>query len=76
MQDRRTALVRALGLIERRGFRIIAVSSDVTDGNEAREATVVVDTPGRSLETLCRQLERLVEIVSARPGADAEAGGA
>jgi acetolactate synthase II small subunit len=55
------ALVRLLGLVERRGFRVRrAVTSDLPPGGSATLAlTVEPHDAGRSLDTLILQLSRL-----------------
>ncbi|RST29479.1 acetolactate synthase 3 regulatory subunit domain protein [Sphingomonas ginkgonis] len=54
------AIIRALGLIERRGFELRDVAA------EGRRLTVAVEPrgPGRQLDVLRRQLERLVDVTA------------
>jgi len=52
------ALIRTLGLIERRGFRLLAVSGAVADGEGAWRLQVTV-AGERSEHTLSQQLSKL-----------------
>ena len=58
------AMVRLLGLVERRGFRLRGVA--MTEQGEGETASVTLDIEprdaGRSLETLDLQLRRLIEV--------------
>ena len=55
------ALIRALGLIERRGFRINTCSVDAADGSvRAMQVNVTSSRPG---DLLKRQLERLHDVL-------------
>lgn len=60
------ALVRMLGLIERRGFAVTAIATR----NDASPETLVlrldVATEDRSFEVLVRQILRLLDVRSAR----------
>ena len=60
------ALLRMLGVVERRGFAIRGVAM----AEEASEATIAMDVeardPLRRPDVLTRQLERLIEVRSAR----------
>ena len=62
MQAREGALVRLLGLVERRGFRLFSVSTAPTDDIFNITLEVVSE---RDVGTLCRQILRLAEVVSA-----------
>jgi acetolactate synthase regulatory subunit len=54
------AMIRVLGTIERRGFELLAVSSE-RQGN-AMQLKVEVDGGERSIEVLARQLQRVIDI--------------
>lgn len=54
------AVIRVLGLVERRGFELRDLSA------HAGRLTLAVDPrgPGRHLDVLARQLERLVDVIA------------
>jgi acetolactate synthase regulatory subunit len=57
------ALLRVLGTIERRGWNVLSVNAAST----AHAYTVSVTLDGaRDAETLCRQLQRLVDVREVR----------
>lgn len=63
------AALRALGLAERRGFRVLSMSLSPQDADTQR-LDLLVTSPERSVEVLGRQLERLydvLEVVIQRP---------
>lgn len=57
------ALVRILGLVERRGYRLLAV--------EAQEGRLSLDLlardPGRRLDVLAAQIRRLTDVTEVAP---------
>ena len=55
------ALVRALGLAERRGFQLESVN--VEKDSESQRLRLVVSSPTRSIDVLQRQLERLHDVI-------------
>lgn len=57
------ALLRVLGTVERRGFRICDVQTQQLDPR-LWQMDLIVQGNG-SLQVLCRQLERLVDVRSA-----------
>lgn len=68
------ALLRMVGLVERRGFVVGAVSMAATDGRGSLSLDVAPRDPGRRLDVVAAQLRRLVEvrnvsILSPEPGA-------
>ena len=63
LSSRRGALVRALSLVERRGFRVSDVASD-----GSTIVTLCVEAPERSFENLCHQLTKLVDVVEVGSG--------
>jgi acetolactate synthase small subunit len=65
------ALVRLLGLIERRGFAVTSMNA-CTDEHHV-EVTVDVHSAGRSVETLTRQIQKLYDVrsVACLTGAEA-----
>ena len=65
------ALVRLLGLIERRGFAVTSMNA-MTEEHHV-EVTVSVHSAGRSVETLTRQIQKLYDVRSVACMAGAEA---
>jgi acetolactate synthase II small subunit len=58
------ALIRALGLIERRGFAVTSIITSSDDSAQQMELTVEVKSSGRSVDTLARQIEKLFDVRS------------
>jgi acetolactate synthase II small subunit len=58
------AIIRLLGLIERRGFSVTAMHAHSDDASQQVEITVHVRAVGRSVETLTRQIEKLYDVRS------------
>lgn len=58
------AIIRLLGLIERRGFSVRAMKAHSDDAAQQVEITVDVFSAGRSVETLARQIEKLYDVRS------------
>lgn len=56
------AVVRMLGLVERRGFDLRAVAMSEADGCGSMTLDVAARDPGRRLDILDLQLRRLVEV--------------
>lgn len=56
------ALIRLLGLIERRGFAVTSMNA-CTDEHSV-EVTVDIHSAGRSVETLTRQIQKLYDVRS------------
>ncbi|MGD2131326.1 MAG: ACT domain-containing protein [Maricaulaceae bacterium] len=66
MDDAEGALVRLLGLVERRGWRFEAVDfGGPLDGERKLTLSIAPRDAGRNAETLKRQLERLVDVRTA-----------
>ncbi|GJM11481.1 MAG: hypothetical protein DHS20C11_37570 [Lysobacteraceae bacterium] len=59
------ALLRALGLIERRGHQIMAVHALGVNASQ-QHYLIAVDSDGRDPEVLVRQLSRNVDLQTAR----------
>ncbi len=57
------ALIRILGLVERRGYRLLVV--DARDG--ALSLEVSARDPGRRLDVLAAQLRRLTDVTDVTP---------
>ena len=58
------AIIRLLGLIERRGFSVTAMNAQTDDAAQQVEITVQVHSAGRSVETLAKQIEKLYDVRS------------
>ena len=58
------AIVRTLGLIERRGFTVTGISTATGDAEHQMEMTLELNTAGRSVEVLARQVARLFDVSS------------
>jgi acetolactate synthase II small subunit len=58
------AIIRLLGLIERRGFAVTGMNAHSDDASQQVEITVHVRATGRSVETLTRQIEKLYDVRS------------
>jgi acetolactate synthase-1/3 small subunit/acetolactate synthase II small subunit len=66
------ALLRMIGLVERRGFAVSAVSMAVSDGHGSLSLDVVPRDAGRRLDVIANQLRRLHDVrnvVPCEPGA-------
>ena len=59
------ATLRALGLAERRGFRVLSLNLEPGDAS-GQQLSMVVTSPDRSVEVLGRQLERLYDVEDVR----------
>ncbi|MFU8895762.1 MAG: ACT domain-containing protein [Gammaproteobacteria bacterium] len=58
------AIIRLLGLIERRGFSVTAMNAHTDDAAQQVEITVHVHSAGRSVDTLARQIGKLYDVRS------------
>jgi len=59
------ALVRTLGMIERRGWRLANLRTTPTDAeHQSLELDVTPRDPSRNAEVLKRQIERLIDVTS------------
>lgn len=58
------AIVRTLGLIERRGFTVTGISTATGETEHQMEMTLELNTAGRSVEVLARQVARLFDVSS------------
>jgi len=58
------AIIRLLGLIERRGFSVTAMNAHSDDAAQHVEITIQVRSAGRSVDTLTRQIEKLYDVRS------------
>lgn len=56
------ALIRLLGLIERRGFAVTSMNAHPDESAQHVEVTVHVHSAGRSVETLTRQIQKLYDV--------------
>jgi acetolactate synthase II small subunit len=58
------AIIRLLGLIERRGFSVTAMNARSDDSAQQVEITIQLKSTGRSVEVLTRQIEKLYDVRS------------
>lgn len=65
--DAEGALVRILGLIERRGYRLLSVSARADQNGGQVLLDLTARDPGRRLDTLAAQLRRLHDVTDATP---------
>ena len=59
------AIVRTIGLIERRGFTVTAITTRSDAGSETLILRLEVATEGRSYDVLIRQILRLFDVRAA-----------
>lgn len=59
------AIVRTLGLIERRGFTVIAIATRGDSGSESLILRLEVTSEGRPFDVLIRQILRLLDVRAA-----------
>jgi acetolactate synthase II small subunit len=58
------AVLRMLGLVERRGFAVTAIAMANHSGTAEIAVDVEARDPGRRLDVVARQLERLIDVQS------------
>jgi len=58
------AIIRTLGLIERRGFAVTSIDASPDESPHQMELTLEVYSPQRSAEVLARQVEKLFDVCS------------
>jgi acetolactate synthase II small subunit len=58
------AMIRLLGLVERRGFSVTAMNAHSDDASQQVEITMQVRSAGRSVDTLTRQIAKLYDVRS------------
>jgi acetolactate synthase regulatory subunit len=58
------AIIRTLGMIERRGFTVTGISTATGEAEHQMEMTVELHSAGRSVEVLARQVARLFDVSS------------
>lgn len=56
------AIIRTLGLIERRGFAVTSVSTNDSACETEMTLALTVESPERSVEVLIRQIGRLYDV--------------
>jgi acetolactate synthase-1/3 small subunit/acetolactate synthase II small subunit len=56
------ALLRMVGLVERRGFVVSGVSMAEADGRGSLSLDVAARDPGRRLDVVAAQLRRLIDV--------------
>jgi acetolactate synthase II small subunit len=58
------AMIRLLGLIERRGFSVTAMNAHADDAAQQVEITIHLHSSGRSVDTLTKQIGKLYDVRS------------
>jgi acetolactate synthase II small subunit len=58
------AMIRLLGLIERRGFSVTAMNAHADDAAQQVEITIHLYSSGRSVDTLTKQIGKLYDVRS------------
>lgn len=58
------AIIRLLGLIERRGFSVTAMNAHSDEATQQVEITVHLRATDRSVDTLAKQIEKLYDVRS------------
>lgn len=58
------AIIRLLGLIERRGFSVTAMNAHSDEAAQQVEITLQLRSTGRSVDTLTKQIEKLYDVRS------------
>ena len=56
------AVIRTLGLIERRGFAVMAINTASDESSPLLELTLQISSAERSAETLARHVEKLFDV--------------
>lgn len=56
------AIVRTLGLIERRGFAVNSVNTDEAACEGEMNIALTVESPGRSIDVLMKQIGKLYDV--------------
>jgi acetolactate synthase small subunit len=56
------AVIRTLGLIERRGFSVTSINTASDEASPHMEMTLEIHSPQRSVETLARHVEKLFDV--------------
>ena len=60
------AIIRAIGLIERRGFAVTSIHTTAQDNSDTLALRLEVASRGRPFDVLVRQIEKLFDVRSAR----------
>ena len=60
------AIIRAIGLIERRGFAVTSINTTAQDNADTLALRLEVASRGRPFDVLVRQIEKLFDVRSAR----------
>jgi acetolactate synthase II small subunit len=66
LQRAEGAIIRAIGLIERRGFAVTAISTTAHDSPDTLALRLEIASRGRPFDVLIRQIEKLFDVRSAR----------
>ena len=71
MHNRDGALLRLIGLVERRGFRVRGLDTELSCDGTCMEVELELSGPGRDVENLSRQVQKLLDVYSAAPQEEA-----
>ncbi|MEJ2515567.1 MAG: ACT domain-containing protein [Gammaproteobacteria bacterium] len=58
------AIIRTLGLIERRGFSVTSIDARANEGDQEMELVIQFTGTGRPAEVLARQIDKLFDVKS------------
>ncbi len=56
------AILRTLGLIERRGFAVTAIKTAAAEPGSPMDMVLEVESSGRSVDVLVRQVAKLIDV--------------
>jgi len=65
MHNRDGALLRLIGLVERRGFRVRGLDTELSSDGTCMDVVMALSGPGRDVENLSRQVRKLFDVYSA-----------
>lgn len=65
MHNRDGALLRLIGLVERRGFRVQGLDTEVSMDGTRMDVALTMSGRGRDVENLSRQVQKLFDVYSA-----------
>ncbi len=64
VQPAEGAILRIIGLVERRGFNLVRIDADRSGADEQLYMELDVVSPSRSIDVLKRQLEKLYDVIN------------
>ncbi|MHC5063067.1 MAG: ACT domain-containing protein [Planctomycetota bacterium] len=60
------ALMRLLSMVERRGFPIHSAQAAMREDSSSMEVRLSIQDPARSMDNLCKQLAKLVDVTAVK----------